>query len=200
MSRAAGDTQRRGGGPATHRASEQPQELVLDDGRRVIVRPLRAADRELYAQAVAALSARSRYLRFGSPQPRMSERQLDLMTQADGQRHVAYIALTPDGSAVGVVRYVVVAEGGAAEVAIGIADAWQGQGLGARLMCLLVEHARAARLKTLFAVSLSENHAARRLADGSGFAPCGGSGIYANYTRAVTDAEGTREDPASDAA
>jgi acetyltransferase len=110
------------------------------------------------------------------------------MTQPDGRRHVAYIALTLDGSVgVGVVRYVRGSRAGSAEVAIAVADAWQGQGLGAKLMCLLIEHAQAARVETLFAVSLSENGAARKLAYSSGFTASGGGGIYAGYTRALAD-------------
>src|SRR5438067_1631570 len=83
------------------------RELVLHNGRIVRVRPLRATDRSIYERAVLGLSPRSRYLRFFAPVPRLSERLLDQMTQTDGHRHVAYVALTPDeATAVGVVRYV----------------------------------------------------------------------------------------------
>jgi RimJ/RimL family protein N-acetyltransferase len=176
------------GSPAMSCLIKEPEEVVLDDGRRVLVRPLQAADREVYAEGVAALSPRSRYLRFASPQPQMGERQLDLMTQPDGQRHVAYIALTPDGSVgVGVARYIRAAAANAAEVAIAVADEWQGHGLGGKLLCLLIAHARAAELETLFAVTLSENGVAHGLARGAGFAASPGAGIYTDYERAVAD-------------
>ncbi len=47
--------------------------LVLVDGRSVLVRHLRPDDRDMYRAAVAGLSARSRYLRFAAPLPRLSE-------------------------------------------------------------------------------------------------------------------------------
>jgi RimJ/RimL family protein N-acetyltransferase len=164
----------------------QRQALVLDDGRRVVVRPLQAADREVYADAVASLSARSRYLRFASPVARLGEQQLDLMTHADGRRHVAYIALTPDESVgVGVVRYVRSGAANRAEIAIAVADDWQGHGLGRKLLSLLIEHAAAAGVDTLFAVTLRENGAARGLARDSGFAVSAEAGIQIDYERAV---------------
>jgi hypothetical protein len=65
----SGETVRRAAGK---RAAQW--QLQLDGGRRAAVRPLRPADRELYAEAVTALSPRSRYLRFATPLVRLSDR------------------------------------------------------------------------------------------------------------------------------
>jgi len=44
------------------------ERITLADGGWVVVRDLTAADRAGYIEAVGAMSDRSRYLRFASPQ------------------------------------------------------------------------------------------------------------------------------------
>jgi len=98
----------------------------------------------------------------------MSERMLDQMTQVDGHRHVAWLALTPDErTGVGVVRYVRAADDDqSAEVAIAVADDWQGGGLGGELLRQTVDHARLAGLDLLTATTLRENSAGGTIASG----------------------------------
>jgi acetyltransferase len=152
----------------------------LDDRRTVRVRPLRPTDRATYERAVLDLSPRSRFLRFFAPIAKPSERLLDHMTQTDGHRHLAYVALTPDEiTAVGVVRYVRTAEDPqVGEIAIAVADDWQGSGLGRQLMGHTVEHARAAGLESLAATTLRENAGGARLLQAVGFSVMGSSGPY----------------------
>jgi acetyltransferase len=159
------------------------RELVLRGGYIVRVRPLGENDRGIYERAVMALSPRSRYLRFFSPIARLSERMLDRMTQTDGDRHVAYVALTLDESrAVGVVRYVLSADDPSeGEVAIAVADDWHRRGLAGQLLRRTVEHARVAGLESLTATTLHENAAAPGLLQMSGFSPVGASGAYAEH-------------------
>jgi GNAT superfamily N-acetyltransferase len=159
------------------------RELVLHDEHIVRVRPLRATDRAIYERAVMNLSPRSRYLRFFAPIPRLSKRLLDQMTQTDGHRHVAYVALTLDeSSAVGVVRYVSSADDpNEGEVAIAVADDWQRRGLGGQLLRQTVEHARLAGLESLTATTLRENAGAAGLLQASGFSAVGASGPYAEH-------------------
>ncbi|HEY4428101.1 MAG TPA: GNAT family N-acetyltransferase [Solirubrobacteraceae bacterium] len=164
--------------------------LELDDGRTVYVRQLRAEDRQLYSDAVAGLSPRSRYLRFAAPVPRISESLLDQMMDLDGDRQVAYAALVPDGSAiVGVARFVrMPGDPRAAEVAIAVADAWQGRGIGSLLLATVIERAGRSGLSCLKATTLSENRWATRLAISVGFSPAGSTGIYAEYRLPLPDA------------
>jgi GNAT superfamily N-acetyltransferase len=161
----------------------ETRELLLDDRRTVRVRPLRPTDRAIYETAVVDLSPRSRYLRFFAPIARPSARLLDQMTQADGHRHVAYVALTPDGTkAVGVVRYVRASyEVLVGEVAIGVADNWQGHGLGVQLLRHIIEHARLAGLDSLSGTTLRENSGGARLMQAVGFSVVGGSGCYREH-------------------
>jgi ribosomal protein S18 acetylase RimI-like enzyme len=158
-------------------------ELVLRDEHVLRVRALRRTDRAIYERAVMNLSPRSRYLRFFAPIPRLSDPLLDQMTQTDGYRHVAYVALTLDESrALGVVRYVSSADDpNEAEVAIAVADDWQRRGLGGQLLRQAVEHARLAGLESLTATTLRENSGAAGLLQASGFSAAGTSGPYAEH-------------------
>ena len=141
---------------------------------------MQPTDRATYEWAVYSLSPRSRYLRFFTPIERMSSGLLDQMTQVDGQRHAAWLALTPDESAgVGVVRYVRGDDDDqSAEVAIAVADDWHGGGLGGELLRQTIDHARLARLDLLTATTLRENSAGAGLLQAAGFAARRGSGMY----------------------
>ena len=159
------------------------REYVLDDRHIVRVRPLRPTDRATYERAFLDLSPRSRYLRFFAPIAKPSERLLDQMTQTDGDRHVAYLALTPDETtAVGVVRYVRTPDDPqTGEVAIAVADAWQGRGLGGQLLRQTIERARWAGLESLAATTLRENLGSARLLQATGFTLIGGDGPYTEH-------------------
>jgi len=158
-------------------------ELNLDRAHRVRIRPLREADRDRYVTAVAALSPRSRYLRFASPQPKLTKHQVDLMMRVDGEHHVAYAALTPDEAVLlGVARYIRAGDNAdVAEVAIAVADDWQRRGLGRILLSRLIDHARSANLERLVAMILGENRAAAELSRAVGFGFTGRDGFFALY-------------------
>jgi acetyltransferase len=159
------------------------RELMLHNGRIVRFRPLRSTDRAIYARAVMDLSPRSRYLRFFAPIPRLGARLLDQMTHIDGHRHVAYVALTPNEvTAVGVVRYIRDAcDPQTGEIAIAVADEWQGGGLGGQLLIQTVEHARLAGLESLTATTLGGNRAALGLLQMLGFSAEGAGGPYSEH-------------------
>ena len=77
------------------------------------------------------------------------------------------------------VRYVRAADDDqSAEVAIAVADDWQGGGLGGELLRQTVDHARLAGLDLLTATTLRENSAAAGVLQATGFAATRGSGIY----------------------
>ena|SRR5712691_8643931 len=70
------------------------RQLTLADGADI--RPLERSDRAALASAVAHLSERSRYLRFASPKPRLTERELDTFTELD--RHSSDALLATDAT------------------------------------------------------------------------------------------------------
>jgi RimJ/RimL family protein N-acetyltransferase len=134
--------------------------------RAPYIRAITAEDSARLADAFAGLSDRSRYQRFLSPKPRLSSAELRYLTDIDHRTHEALVAVDPsDGSLVGVARYA----GDPADVAIVIADAWQGRGIGTRLLRELVARAEANGISDLSATTLHDNPAARALLRRVGF-------------------------------
>jgi GNAT superfamily N-acetyltransferase len=135
---------------------------------QVRVRPIEPEDRELLAQAFERLSPEARYRRFFSPISKLSERQLDYLTRVDHADHEALVALAPDGSLVGVARYVRTGPG-EAEPAMVVADDWQGQGVATVLLDRLVDRALDTGITTFKAPVLAGNsqalHVLSRLGD-----------------------------------
>ena len=162
-------------------AAAEGELVTLRDGQDVLVRPLRPSDRETYAEAVAGMSARSRYLRFAAPKPRFSDRELDFLTQPDGDRHVALVALDPQsrrGLAVG--RYVRSDER-TADVAVGVTDTWQRRGIGNLLLARLIARARASGLTALTATALAENEGSLHMLHRAGFVLSSRDGVTNDY-------------------
>jgi len=129
----------------------------------VHIRPIRPEDREALAAAHARLSPESVRRRYLSPKPHLSGRELTYLTEVDGRDHVAYVALDGD-DLVGVARWVRLADDpAAAEAAVIVADAFQGEGLGRRLGEARADAARERGIERFTALLLPDNVAAQRL-------------------------------------
>jgi len=145
---------------------------TLPSGESLRVRPIRHDDGELEEAFVRALSLESRYQRMLSGGTKVTPEWIDSMTHIDYHRHMAFAVTTLIEGVeqfVGVGRHVVDALRSSADVALVLADAWQGQGLGRRLLETLVEHARAAGVGEAAGVVLATNVAMLRLARSMGF-------------------------------
>jgi acetyltransferase len=148
------------------------QTWTLASGQSVSVRPIRHDDGELEEAFVRALSLESRYQRMLSGGIKVTPEWIDSMTHIDYRRHMAFaVTTTIDGMEqfVGVGRYVVDASRLSADVALVLADAWQGKGLGRRLLDALLEHAASAGITEATGVVLSTNVAMLRLVRSMGF-------------------------------
>jgi RimJ/RimL family protein N-acetyltransferase len=140
--------------PSEYRVTE-----MLRDGRRLEVRALKPQDRDGLVAAAGRSSADTLALRFFSPKRGFTEKEIEYYTNVDFVGHVALIALLEeDGKPliVGGGRYIVSQPGGA-EVAFTVEDAHQGRGIASLLLRHLVNMARAAGLKELFAEVLPDN-------------------------------------------
>ena len=145
---------------------------TLASGESLSVRPVRHDDGELEEAFVCALSFESRYQRMLSGGTKVTPEWIDSMTHIDYHRHMAFAVTTvSDGveQFVGVGRYVVDAVKSSAEVALVLADAWQGQGLGRRLLETLLEHAASAGIREALGTVLATNVAMLRLVRSVGF-------------------------------
>jgi len=130
--------------PARPEPAAEGTPVVLRDGSQVQIREVRGSDAPLLADGFARLSARSRQQRFLSPKHSLSAAELRFLTEVDHHDHEAIGALNPaDGRGVGIARYIRAPDDPqAAEIAVTIADDWQGRGLGTELLARLSERAR----------------------------------------------------------
>jgi RimJ/RimL family protein N-acetyltransferase len=139
--------------PPAHRVA------VLRNGTRVLLRPLRPTDRELYLRGFEHLSPQTRYMRFFSPKPRLSDAEVHYFVDVDHHDHEAIVAIDlSGGEGIGVARYVRdPAQPGAAEISITVADDHQGRGLGALLLEFVAERAAEEGVERLRASVLADN-------------------------------------------
>jgi acetyltransferase len=146
---------------------------TLASGESLRVRPVRHDDGELEEAFVRALSLQSRYQRMLGGGSKVTPQWIASMTRIDYQRHMAFaVIMVIDGAEefVGVGRYVVDTATLRADVALVLADAWQGRGLGRRLLATLLDHARSAGVREAVGLVLATNVAMLRLARSMGFA------------------------------
>ncbi|GAA5081861.1 hypothetical protein GCM10023259_090540 [Thermocatellispora tengchongensis] len=121
------------------------------------VRPARPGDEEPVRRFLAGLSLRTQTLRFFTGVSRPSRTLLRALLAVDGNRDALLAVPTGTGEVVGhAMSYA--REGGAdVEVAIVVADEWQGMGCGARLMDALLGRAAARGARTAAMDVMGEN-------------------------------------------
>jgi RimJ/RimL family protein N-acetyltransferase len=136
----------------------------------LVVRPIEPDDKGALAAAFERLSPQSRYRRFLTPQERLSDADLRYLTEVDHHDHEALVAFDPrTAEGVGVARYVRDPERpDSAEVAVAVADEWQGRGVGTELLHRLADRAREEGIARFTALVLAENEAVRHLLDDLG--------------------------------
>jgi acetyltransferase len=131
-------------------------------GQSVALRPLRRDDQEIEHAFVDGLSPETRHNRLLGGAIRITKEYIERLTTVDFSRDVALAATTmldDRETLIGVARYVRDADARACEFAIVIADAWQGRGIGRRLMEKLIAVARGRGLAHMYGDVLSTNHA-----------------------------------------
>ena len=131
----------------------------LRDGREIVVRPIQPDDRAELAAGMRRLSPESRYRRFFTPTSELTESQLTYLTEVDHHDHEALVAVEPGTEhGIGVARFIRSPEDSErAEVAVAVADSWQGQGVATALLDRLAERARAEGVRRFSAEILAEN-------------------------------------------
>src|SRR3954453_9078215 len=108
------------------------------------IRPIRPGDADLIREGFEQLSARSRYQRFLGGKPYLTSTELRYLTAVDHHDHEALVAVARlRGQGIGVARYVRNADDpDSADLAVTIADQWQGCGVGGLLVNRLAQRAR----------------------------------------------------------
>ncbi|HLF41019.1 MAG TPA: GNAT family N-acetyltransferase [Acidimicrobiia bacterium] len=154
----------------------------LRDGTEVVVRPLLYSDRDEIARGFDDLSPADRRLRFLSPPRRLTDEQLEYLTNLDYDAHFALAAFPADepGPGIGVARYVRDPDHPEqAEVAVTVIAPYRGRGVGTLLLGVLVDEALRRGVRTCVAHVLWDNETileplqslgARIASEGSGVA------------------------------
>ena len=138
-------------------------DVVLADGRPAHLRPLVPDDAPLYLGLLDGLSPESRYYRFFTPKPKLSEAEIEHFLNVDQHDRVALVAVV-EREMVGVARFDRNPdEPTVAELAVAVADEAQGTGVGTALLLHLTTAAHDRGVETLLANVLSDNHKMLRL-------------------------------------
>ena len=133
----------------------------LADHTRVLVRPLLHSDRHKLAIGYEHLSAEARRLRFFAAPSRLTDANLEYLTNLDYHDHFAWAAFAidePGQPGIGVARYIRdPTHPNHAEVAVTVLDDYQHRGLGTLLLEMLADHARRNGITTFVSHILWEN-------------------------------------------
>ena len=141
-------------------------------GTSVTLRPLRPEDRDIESAFVQGLSQETRRNRLLGGAIAITREYIERLVNVDYSRDMALAATAMlDGETlIGVARYVLDKDGKSAEFAVVVADAWQGRGIGKRLMAKLIDIARRRGVKRLYGDILATNRPMLELVRKLGFA------------------------------
>lgn len=143
-----------------------PIETKLKDGTPIIIRLIQPDDKEGLKAGFKKLSPHSNYCRFLTPIGNLSKSQLKYLTEVDNKNHFALCIHDLNNNGIGVARYIKVQdEPDAAEIAITILDEFQNQGLGTKLLELLIESAIENGIRKFIGFVLEENLAMLKILD-----------------------------------
>jgi RimJ/RimL family protein N-acetyltransferase len=136
-------------------AAESGRRVRLADGSEGVLRGIRPEDREAFLAFHAGLSEESRYFRYFSARRRLPEREVRHFTEVD-QRDHAGVVMWAGGAIVGHALYDRLDEE-EAEVALEVADAYQGRGVGTAMLEELARRASRAGIRRFVAHVLPTN-------------------------------------------
>ena len=144
----------------------------LRDDRTILLRPIKPEDEPLWLemfQNFSEQSIRYRFFRLIKDTPHeVRVRYCNI----DYDREIAIVAeLTEDGRRriLGVVRVPIEPDKTTGEIAVIVADPWQGLGLGAKMVDYMIEICKDKKLETIYGFMLSDNSRAIDLFEKMGF-------------------------------
>ena len=129
------------------RMRDHSRAVHLPDGTTIYLRPLRDSDLEHANEFFAALSERTRYMRFMAPMPRLTPETLAGLIRAMHESRSAVVVAVFEHAdrreeLIGGGRIVPAGRKGTCEFALTIVDRWQGHGVGGVLMREVIRRAR----------------------------------------------------------
>ncbi len=153
-----------------------PKEYIshfkLKSGAIATLRPILPEDEPLEAAMFKHFSQDTQRFRFFSLLKEVTHEMLVRYTQIDYDREMAIIAEIQEGGRrkmIGVARIIANSTNENAEFAIVVADPWQRQGLGSKLMDTILHIAKEKGINTIYAYFLEDNMSIREMFKQRGF-------------------------------
>jgi RimJ/RimL family protein N-acetyltransferase len=137
-------------------------DITLRDGTPVHIRPIRPEDDHVLVELFQHLSAQSIYQRFFTAMPELTPGMARYLSNVNATNRLALVAESA-GELIGVGRYERTSDPGLVELALLVADAWQGRGLGRILLREVLRAADANGIHRFRADVLAENRRMLRL-------------------------------------
>jgi RimJ/RimL family protein N-acetyltransferase len=140
-----------------------PVRVALRDGGTADLRPLRAGESDALLAVFDGMSPSSRALRYLTGLNQLPRQMLSVLTDVDGDRHVAWLALA-GGEPAGIARYVRLPGcPTSAELALEVVDRLHGRGLATALVDAVTTVAAARGVRRMQGTLAPSNDASRRL-------------------------------------
>jgi RimJ/RimL family protein N-acetyltransferase len=135
----------------------------------VVIRPLRPDDADAFIALFESIAAEGRWIGAEAPLPEKRKRRIraDALDSPAGE--AMFVAEADGGELVGW-AWSGLDGGGRADLAMGVAEAWRGEGLGRRLAEATIDWARAEGVHKINLEVWPHNGPARRLYEKLGFA------------------------------
>jgi len=144
----------------------------LRDGRTVLLRPIKPEDEPLWLEMFQNFSEQSIRYRFFNIIKYTPHEVRVRYCNIDYDREIAIVAeLTEDGrrKILGVVRVPIEPDKKTGEIAVIVADPWQGLGLGSKMVDHMIEICKDKKLETIYGIMLPDNSGAISLMKKMGF-------------------------------
>jgi RimJ/RimL family protein N-acetyltransferase len=156
---------------STSAAAAYPAELERaiagPDGAALRLRPIRPDDAPRLVELYGRLSQHTAYQRFFTVMKRLPPDWARFLAAVDYRRRLALVVEDPrDAALIAVARYEPTERADTAEVAFVVVDAWQGRGIGRRLLDELLSAAEARGVRRFRAYVLADNARMLRLLRG----------------------------------
>jgi acetyltransferase len=154
----------------TEEGALNERHVVLRDGARVLLRPLKVEDAALYPDCLSEITPEDLRLRYFAAMREVSPELIDKLVHYDPKHAMASIAIEEaTGRMLGVVRLHDDPGGESAEFAIIVRSHLKGHGLGWLLMKHMIAYAKAKGLKTVHGQVLAENSTMLQMCGELGF-------------------------------
>lgn len=152
---------------------ELERDFDLPNGRNARLRPIRPEDEPAIQEMFKRLDPQERYFRFFASFSELTHPMGARLTQIDYDREMAWIVgeSEPPGQAeiFAVARLIAEPDNERAEFALVVRHEYAGQGMGTRLMRILLDYARERRIGEVYGEILAENRAMLHICEKLGF-------------------------------